>query len=522
MARVDSDCPTVENVEYKIQRAQTSLRQDQLAEERGTTEARKERILEAFRGARGEPYSDEEIKAFGRPKWVVQKGTSYYFFVAGEYRGPYTEADAGNAAFKLLAPAFGEINLWTMAPNGEVRRKSLDAIVVEYGTVADTVQADLRAQKTTFDVNTSVLTEASCPLRPIAAVYHAEIDEWLRIGCGPKYEQVKTWIATVTLLESPCVALFLTGPKDTGKSLIALGLSRWWTLYGPTTLVEAFSHFNEHLALCPLCFADEQLPKDFKGYSKNGELREHIQARTRTYSRKYISNAKLVGCTRTIIAANNEDILRTQENLSVNDIGAIVDRFLHVPMQLAAIEYLNRIDTTGWVERDQIAEHAAWLKENHVWKPEGRFLIKITDELLSRTYLTQTGDRSAVCQWLASYLLNPTPFHNDAKSNLLVQVSKGRFCVNTQGLVLCWELYVSNEKCPSTGRISSALAALSTGGLRVKLTNESGVLTNYRVIDMANLNTWAKNNGYGTDEGLNAALSKDTMTREQRTKAMAN
>lgn len=522
MKRVDDDCPTVENVEYKIRRAQDSIRQTVVEGEQAKVSERRKRVQEAFRGARSEPYTAEELTAFNDPMWVVQHGGSYYFFVAGEYRGPYAETDAGNAALKLLAPAGEVVDLYRLTPRGEIQKKTANQLVAEYGTVADAVQLDLRAQKSTFDVNASVLTEAPCPRRQIAAVFHPEIDEWLRIAAGPQYEVLKTWMACVTNLSMPCVALFLTGAKDTGKSLIALGLSRFWTTDGPTTLVEAFSAFNENLARSPLCFADEQLPKDFKGYAKNGELREHIQARTRPYNRKYIPNTKLIGCTRTIIAANNEDILRTQENLSVNDIGAIVDRYLHIPMSPSAIEYLNRVDTSGWVDRDQIAEHAAWLRDNHVWKPEGRFLIKIKDEQLTRTYATQSGDRSAVCQWLVSYLLNPRVFHDDAKGRMLVQVNKGRLCVNTQGLVLCWELYVGNEKCPTTGRLSSALAALSVSGVRVKLNNELGSPTNYRVIDMANLSVWAKNNGYGTEEELLEALVEDTKTREQRTKAMVN
>lgn len=508
------DCPSVQTVEYKIERAQTALRKEKVKQEQDENEGRRDRIREAFGGKRTEVYTDEELTAFGRrPKWIVQKGKSFYFLTLEGYRGPFTDADAGNAALIELAPA--PVELWRTSRQGEVVRKSCNMLVAEYGTVALDVKVDMRVQKTMYDVDTRTIIEAPCPLRKLDAVYHPEIDKWLQLMVGDdKYNDLKTWIAAVTLLDVPCVALFLTGPKGTGKSLLALGLARLWTTGGPTTLAEALSDFNESVARCPLCFADETLPKDFKGYTKNGELREHIQAMVRPFKRKFLPNTSLLGATRDIIAANNQDILRTQENLSNNDIGAIVDRFMHISTNLASTRYLDTVDTREWVESDKIAQHALWLRDNHEWKSEGRFLIKVRDEQLSRSLATRAGDRSAVCQWLVGYLTNPREFDDGAEGNLLVRVSNGRLCVNTQGVVDCWTMYVSNEKCPPTGRLSTAIAALSEEG-RAQLNNEEGVPTNYRIIDKANLITWARDTGYATEKQVEAALRKDTNIRIQ-------
>lgn len=517
MSEINADCPKVDNVEYKIQRAQQQLRQLDAEKDQKEGRVRRKRIKQAFKGKRTKPYSDEELESFGDVDWVVQKAKSYYFFVDGEYVGPFTEADAGNAALSLLAPASAAIELFRVGKGGDIIKKPINQLVAEYGSVAKTVQLDMRVSKSTFDSINMVLTEAPCPLRPIEPKFHPQIDEWLSHMCGNKKPEVNKWLSKVTDLDNPCVILFLTGPKDTGKSLFAKGVARHWTTQGPTSLEEVFSDFNEGLARCPLCFADEQLPKDFRGYTKNGELREHVQATMRTYKRKYLPNSKLLGATRTVIAANNEDILRTQENLSANDIGAIVDRYLHVPTNVAAAEYLNRadVDTTGWVAGDMIAEHSAWLRDHLDWKPEGRFLIRVWDEQLSRSLANRSGDRSSVCQWLVSYLLNPNRFDDDARGKMYVQINKGRLCVNTQGLYNCWGLYIDNEKCPPTGRLASAISALSLPD-RAKLNNEEGTPTNFRVIDKANLITWSRDTGFATDEEIDAALKIDTKNREDR------
>ena len=518
MTQVDSECPQVDNVEYKIQRAQQQIRQQEAAKEQAEGRVRRKRIKQAFKGKRTEPYSAEDLKSFGSDvDWIVQKAKSYYFFVDGSYRGPFTEADAGNAALSLLAPASEVIELFRVGKSGDVIKKPINQLVAEYGSVAETVVLDMRAAKSTFDPERMVLTQAPCPPQDIGPKFHPQFDQWLSLMVGDKKPEIDKWLSRVTDLNGPCVILFLTGPKDTGKSLFAKGVARFWTTEGPTSLEEVFSDFNEGLARCPLCFADEQLPKDFRGYTKNGELREHVQATMRTYKRKYLPNAKLIGATRTIIAANNEDILRTQENLSANDIGAIVDRYLHGPTNIAAAEYLNRkdVDTSGWVDGDMIAQHAAWLRDNLDWEPEGRFMIKVWDEQLSRSLATRSGDRSLVCQWLVLYLLDPKKFDEDARGKMYVQINKGRLCVNTQALVKCWGLYIENDRCPPAGRLASAISSLSVSG-RIKLNNEEGTPTNFRVIDKANLITWSRDTGFATDEEIDEALKTDTKSREDR------
>ncbi len=521
MARIAEGAPTVEVVARKIRKQQENIR---LEEVRQDNEHR-QRIREAFKNGRDDPYSLDELASFGpeiNKRWIIQRGGSFYFFVgrvdggAGSYVGPFTKDDMFTAALRDLAPASSAgVQLFKTQKDGSVIPKTFNQLASQYGTVAEKIVLDLKAQRAHYEEQTRTLHEAPCPLRKIDPVFHANIDLWLQILAGDKYEHVKTWLAAVTKLESACVALFLTGKKSTGKGLLANGVARLWTKGMPTPLDEALSDFNDVIARCPLCFADEQLPKDFRGYAKNAELRHHIQQTDRPFKRKFQPTAFMEGATRTIIAANNENVLSTPENLSAHDIEAIIERYFHVRVQSEAADYLKDTDTSEWVRGDRIAEHVMWLIENHPWKPDGRFLMRVEDESLHRALATRTGVRSAVCQWLTGYLLNPKKFDNDARGQGFVRIKEGKLLVNAQGLLNCWDHYVPNERCPTTGHLASDLSALceNTNGKndqRLRYVNKMGVRVNYRIFNVENLVAWAEKSGFADREQIEEALSKPT------------
>jgi hypothetical protein len=521
MERLSPGAPTVEQVAYKIRRAQEALRVEGLKKE----EEQKQRVREAFKNGRAEPYSLSELTSFGPTigqRWIIQRGRSFYFFVGfaagggGGYVGPFTTDDMRGAAQRDLAPASSAgVTLFKTLKDGSVVPKTVDQLVSQYGTVAEKTVVDLRAPVATYDEPTRTIIEAPCPLRKIEPVFHEDVDHWLRLLARDKYELLKTWLAAVTRLEDPCVALFLTGKKGVGKGLLANGVARLWTVNRPTPLDEVLSEFNDAVARCPLCFADEQLPKDFRGYAKNAELRHHIQATQRPYKRKFQPTADMVGATRTIIAANNENVLSTPENLSAHDIEAIIERYFHVPVGDEAAEYLRNVDTSLWVRGDVIAQHVTWLIQNHAWRPNGRFLIRVEDEGLHRALATRTGVRSAICQWLTGYVLNPRKFDNDARGQELVRIKDGKLLVNAQGMLNCWEHYVPNERCPTTGHLASDLAALCESApgktdQRLRYVSKNGARINYRVFNIENLIAWAEKSGFADREQIEQALFRST------------
>lgn len=509
MALKSPGCPTVDDVAYKIRRARDRVS----AEKKELIDERSSRIREVFGNCRQTPYTVEELAKIPQHRWMIQRGRSYYFRLLEDYVGPFTKDDVLPSAVIQLSPA--PLELFRPSKNGFIQ-KTAGELIREFGTVALKTEVRLAAQASRYDEETRTFIEAPCPIRPIKAQFYPEIDEWLKKLAGPRVEKLKTWLAAVTRLDDPCVALLLTGKKGVGKGLLALGVSRLWSLARPTSLEEVFSNFNEALTRCPLCFADEQLPRDFRGYSKTAELRHHIQTMSRPLTRKFQPTADCIGAMRTIVAANNEDVLSTPENLSANDIDAIVERYLHIPCQDEAAEYLAHANTWGdggWVNGDKIAAHVLWLVQNHVWVAEGRFLIRAGDDALGREFSTRSGARGSICQWLVGYLRDPGKFDCDGRSQKLARIKDDRLLVNTQALVRCWDHYVTNEKCPTTGAITTGLIALCLPNQRLKYDDDDKKRVNYRVVDIENLIRWAEKNGYADREQIYEALAIDTERR---------
>ncbi len=300
-----------------------------------------------------------------------------------------------------------------------------------------------------------------------------------------------------------------TGPGGTGKSLFADAVSRLWRTSGPTPLTSAMNeNFNAALVKCPLVFADEQMPKDFRGHGRTAELREFIAARSRPFKQKFFPETVILGAARLVIAANNEDILAIQENLSVNDIEAIGDRFYHVPVRAEAKDWLAVCDAASFFEQDRLAKHALWLRDNHPVTRDGRFLIKSPDRNFYRALTTKSGIRSAVCQWLAGYLREPRRV--DSANDYQIRIVGGQLLVTTRGILENWALYVSNEAAPTTGRLGSAIAGLSV--TRTTRSTPTGK-ANYRVIDTEHIVAWANQTEYASEEEIRQALTVDTETK---------
>lgn len=520
MQQTSGDCPTVDDVAYKIRRRQDEVRERREKQEHAQVDEHESRVHQAFQNGRSHDYTTEELAAFGdmQHKWIVQYGSSYYFFVNGTYFGPRTEKEAQNCAAIYLAPARSAgIGLYTLDAKGNQIFKNLKTLVDQYGTVAETVELDLRAQVTEFDSHSRVLTEACCPIRKITPKFNAEVHMWLHLLAGDeKFHDLCTWLSEATSLERTLAALFITGVKGTGKSLIIQGVSRIWSTRGPTQLEDCFASFNSALVNCPLTIADEQLPKDFRGYAKNSELRLHITQTERPLRRKHIPDTKILGATRTIVVANSESILATGEDLSEDDVSAIADRYVWIRANVEAREYLKSIDTTGWVNKDIIAAHVLWLRDNYEHVLSDRFGFgQSTDMSLHRSLTTRSGVKSLLCQWHVGYLLDPARFHRDARSNLHVRIYQGELLSNVQGPMQCWGQYIENEKCPPVSKLSAALGALSQTERRPKLKDLTGKYVNYHIVNMENLYAWAESNGFGDRERLEEALARDTEESEK-------
>ena len=473
------------------------------------------RVAEAFNGARGEAYAPEDIEAMAealeyRPdelarRWIIQKGSSYYVLCDGQYRC-YTEQDVQNAVLRDLAPAATVgVDLHEVTQRG-MRRKTIAELMELYGTVANEVVIDLAAQKARYDSVTRTFVEAPCPIR-VTPKYDADVEKWLTLLVGEaKAPKLFDWLASVTKLDEPCAAIYFEGKGGTGKSLFAHGVARIFTDDRPVMLSEVLGGtYNESATKCPVILADETVPTDHQGRIKSAEIREFIQARTRPLSRKYKPTATLKGALRLVIAANNRGLLDTNEHLTEYDIAAFAERFLFLPVQEIAREFLESQPgiATRWIEQDAIARHALWLAENWEIDRTGRLIVSGDSQELVSSLTTQTGLRASVCQWIANFLLRPSMFMNQYAREGLITTDGARLFVTPRALHEAWTMYLQDKGTPPTPTaIARALAGLS----KEAFVHRGSKTVRVRDFDLRALLQWAQVTGYLDESAIRDAL----------------
>lgn len=526
------DAPTVDSVQDKLERTQATAAAEAMAHEMAKIAETKLWIRQVFAHldpTRDYPYTEPELDLIAEKslctrdelekRWIIQRGPLFYVLgPEGLYSRPYTEKDAGNAVLRDLAPASSAgVELWADTDRGPVR-KSVSTLMGEYGTVAQEYVLDMRCQEARYNAAQRLFIEAPCPLRPLTPCWDPDVAAWLEILAGPDHHaNVLNWLAHATDLDLTCAALLLTGRKGTGKSLLAYGVARLWTTAGPTKLSSALGDFNDMIARCPLVFADEQLPKDFRGRGRTSEIREFVSDLARPFKKKFFPETQILGAVRLMVAANNDDILSIQEHLTIHDIDAISDRFYHIRVQPEAADFLELCDTNRMVAGDAIARHALWLRDHYPKTREGRFLIKPKDPEFYRGLATRSGIRSNVLQWLCSYLRRPSLV--DSRQDYGVRVKNGFLYARADLVLECWATYVGNVPSPQIGQLAQAIAELSTKRDHLSRPRNLGP-AHYRKIDTGHLYAWAEQTEFMSREDIDQALKVDTEDRLSQNKPL--
>jgi hypothetical protein len=309
----------------------------------------------------------------------------------------------------------------------------------------------------------------------------------------------------VTLLHIPSCAIYLDGPRGAGKSLFANGLARLWNGGNPTVMARVIGDgFNADLARCPLIFADEALPTKWHGKQTSAELREFITRNRHTLARKHLANIDIEGCVRVILAANNDNMLAFNEDMTPEDMQAVAERFLHIQCAGAA-PYLASLGTDypqehGWVHNDVIARHALWLRDNRPVARTGRLAVMGHQTRVHQNIATR-GMRGLIVEWLAGHLNAPSP---GIPKTAPIRVGGGQLAVNAKVVGDYWDQYITSDKNPpTTAAIARALKGLSTGaypeGVRI-----GGVRCHD--INVRMVVDWATENGVGDVDAMQARV----------------
>lgn len=407
----------------------------------------------------------ETIDEFSR-RWIVEHNDRFFLFVDGDYLDSVTfsglkttiRRDFSRSPVKLMVPD----------DKGGEKRRPIEDVRDQHSSLARQMNYTyLRNRSFYTPTGGGRLEIASAVTRVRPARFHADIDQWLRL-LDPK-GRLLDWIATIDMRERYTSAVYFDSVKGTGKTLLANGLAKLWTEGTPTSLEEIIGGFNATLLRCPLVFADEALPKKA---GITAWLRAFIGRTSHPINEKHKAPTYLLGASRLILAANNNRIFNTDEELSERDIEAIGDRILYLQVDHEPVKHLRGlaqkgVDLISW-EREKIAEHALWLIANRKVDTSDRFLVSGNSSEFSSNLILSNQLASQVVEWLARYFARPfeTP---------LVQVGSGEVWINVEALTnpTTWERYMPASLPLSLDKLTRALRAISSGEATVYVTPDA-------------------------------------------------
>jgi hypothetical protein len=278
---------------------------------------------------------------------------------------------------------------------------------------------------------------------------------------------------------------------NSGKTMLAHGLSRLWSTSGPTLLENvADTNFNADIARCPLIFGDEAVK------CSTSELRRLVGSSSHTLKRKYLANVDLEGSLRIVMADNSGKLIHGEE-LGGADMGAVASKFLHITVTKEPVEYLRglggRTGTDGWVDKDMIAGHALWLAFNRKLTLGNRLAVEGSLSRMARLLVVQDRVTGILCEWIARYIDSPISSIAQVHG---AQIGGGKILISAEAIAKFWTSYVNSERNVfSMTKIGRALNNIS-GSKEVVHFTSSGKIIRRRMhsIHPELIYAWAEEN----------------------------
>jgi hypothetical protein len=417
--------PSDEDIVRQLQGLQQRAREAAAARSDQHEDVEAQIIQEAFQlvdpeSQRTHRYTTQEIKTweangFTQRHWVLMHGQQFFFWVDGKYWGPLDRESANVKGATALWPASAAeeggdgLVLTTAVKEGGVRTRSASELARDYGTVI--LERRLFMQPGICRVMGSTLEQSAYRERVTTPAFSERVDTWMQLFAGDQYEALKRWTARFYSVDVPTAALFLLGPRETGKNMFVSGLSRYWA--GGYTRPTRAESVRAGLLDSPLLWCDELLPGGWHQGVYTANIRNLVSDETHEVGVGWKRDA-LVGHVRLVMTGNDMADL-VPPKLPVRGpeaLAALGERVLMVEGSVDAREYLTalgRVACADMVQTGEIAAHALWLRANWVDEQTEHTRFGTTQErkgvFLDRMNAAISQDDTVrVTSWLATFL----------------------------------------------------------------------------------------------------------------------
>ena len=486
--------PTDPEILQKIRWTQGARKKKLEEQQKEELDKRKQNIRTAFGSDRDTGYSAKEYRrftaaGFKNNQWILQgtqTGRSFYFFVDGSYRGPFAEKAASNFSRVLLSPAYDRVALSKVESSGELKEKSFDELVQEYGTFVTEIERSLT--ESTSKVVGTRLVQAVSPLRDLQPAHSDRVEMWLQLLGGARYDVLLDWLAALTFLDRPAAALYLSAPEGSGKTMLFEGLNRLWSKQ-PLKRVERFSDFD--VEETPLFFLEGNVPKRWaQGVGLRVGLKNLVEEKVRRVKKPYIEEYSVYGHVRPIIAHTQPNLLSKWLDYSDLKLVSACVALVH-NTDTDAADYLRSLGPAGreFGHTDEVAKHVLWLRENHDLKGHRYALAPERQGDFAVVNQMTLPDVSRVMDWIVGYLTL-----GRFSTRALVS-HDGKLYVNPSKVFGAWSTVEIDRKGISPRELYRALQKMCVGvEMRGEKGNYAGRSTEYFVLEVEKVKLWCEIN----------------------------
>jgi len=287
--------------------------------------------------------------------------------------------------------------------------------------------------------------------RDLEPTYHRHVDEWLRLLFGRSIDKANAWLSVFPDSSRAVCALFLVGPKEIGKDLLAHGLARIWAHGEAIPFKEVVSDFNGRARYTPMVWANEALP-NVRG------IEDHIRTITTDASASCVEKFRMPftvsGYRRLLVTQNSLRLTFTNRSLDVDDLQALEDRIWSFQASGRAGNYLRSLgkETRDAMAQHQIAEHVLHLGEVISIESTGRFAVSGSDDD-SLSIKIMLGDPEVILVLLLVKLVMDKArlaSNGPGYTQLGVYWGNQKLSINAEGIRGHWDILNTREEAPSS------------------------------------------------------------------------